>query len=379
MSDSAQPLAAPHKQPLYRVLGAVAFLSVMLTGAVQMALAWPQVRWQDVPHSTQDFRKGRTTAALEKQLDKKMPWRDELIGFANSLRYRLTGGAVDQVRLGQDGWLFLTEELRYESQGSAHLVARADLLARASERLRAQGVTLVLAVVPDKARVYPQHLNAGAFPAYQQGRYAELLGALVQRGVHAVDLLTPLEKARQTQQVYYRTDTHWNQLGAQISANAVAEAVRRLNVGLEPAQFVTQQEAQTIARPGDLIRLMGLDNMPDALRPTPDQEAPVTTQQASTSSGGGLLGDVPVPVVLVGTSYSLRGNFHGYLQQALSASVLNAAKDGGGFLQSATQYLRDDVFQQSKPKVIVWELPERFAYAALQEEKDWLQQVGWAP
>jgi hypothetical protein len=59
--------------------------------------------------------------------------------------------------------------------------------------------------------------------------------------------------------------------------------------------------------------------------------------------------------------------------------VLNAAKDGGGFLQSITQYVQDDAFKQSKPKVIVWELPERFAYAPMQEEKSWLQKMGWAP
>ena len=378
MSDSVPSMSPAQKQPVYQLLAAIVFIAVMLAGAVQMVLAWPELRWQDIPHSTTDFREGRTTLALEKQLDKKMPGRENIIGFANSLRYTLTGGAVDQVRLGQDGWLFLTEELRFEAQGAAHLQARAELLAKASERLRAQGVTLLVAVVPDKARVYAQHLKGGAFPAYQQGRYTELLSALGQRGVHTVDLLTPLETARQTQQVYYRTDTHWSQLGAEVSANAVAQAALRLNISLEAAQFVTHQEPQAIARAGDLIRLMGLDKVPDALRPAPDHEAPAATQARATS-GGGLLGDVQVPVVLVGTSYSLRGNFHGYLQQALSASVLNAAKDGGGFLQSATQYLRDDAFKQNKPKLIVWELPERFAYAVLQDEKDWLKQVGWVP
>jgi alginate O-acetyltransferase complex protein AlgJ len=371
-------MSAASKQPFHQLLAALVFIAVMLAGAVQMVLAWPELRWQEVPHSVADFREGRTTLALEKQLDKKMPWREEVIGFANGLRYKLTGGAVDQVRLGQDGWLFLTEELRFEAQGLAHLQARVDLLAQASQHLRTQGVTLLVAVVPDKARVYAQYLQRGAYPQYQQGRYSELLNALGQRGVHTVDLLAPLEAARSTQQVYYRTDTHWSQPGAQLSAQAVAQALRRLNIPLEPSQFVTQQEPQTAPRVGDLIRLMGLEHMPQALRPSPDQEAPASTQ-AIASSVGGLLGDVQVPVVLVGTSYSLRGNFHGYLQQALSASVLNAAKDGGGFLQSATQYLRDDAFKQNKPKVIVWELPERFAYAALQEEKTWLQQLGWAP
>jgi alginate O-acetyltransferase complex protein AlgJ len=75
----------------------------------------------------------------------------------------------------------------------------------------------------------------------------------------------------------------------------------------------------------------------------------------------------------------MRGNFHGHLQQALSAKVLNMAKDGGGFLQAMTDYLKDDAFKQSKPKLIVWELPERMLRLPLDGEKDWLARVGLKP
>jgi alginate O-acetyltransferase complex protein AlgJ len=64
-------------------------------------------------------------------------------------------------------------------------------------------------------------------------------------------------------------------------------------------------------------------------------------------------------VVLVGTSYSLRANFHGQLQQQLGAEVLNVAKDGGGFMQAMNDYLNDDAFKTTPPKLMVWEVPER--------------------
>jgi alginate O-acetyltransferase complex protein AlgJ len=75
----------------------------------------------------------------------------------------------------------------------------------------------------------------------------------------------------------------------------------------------------------------------------------------------------------------LRGNFHGYLQQELSAKVLNTAKDGGGLLQAGTSYLTDNAFQSSKPKILVWEVPERFLYSKLSDEATWLQKVGLNP
>lgn len=361
---------------LHHRLAMLTLALVVFAGAAQMFLAGAALRWQEIPHTVQDFRAGRTTGAIDKQLDQNMPWRAGLIGVANGLRYRLTGGAGDQVRVGRDGWLFLSEELRYEPQGPAHLQVRADLLSNASKALETRGVRLVLVLVPDKARVYPQHLRAQAYPAYQQGRYSETLTALRQRGLLVVDVLADFERAPAARDLYYRTDTHWNQSGARLAAQAVAQAVRPVH--LEQSLFVTRQQGSASLRSGDLIRLMGLEGMPQCLRPASDLEASAVTQP--TGSGGvSLFGDARVPVVLVGTSYSLRGNFHGYLQEALSASVLNAAKDGGGFLQAATQYLQDDAFTQSKPAVLVWEIPERFMYADLHEEKDWLRQLGWAP
>ena len=55
------------------------------------------------------------------------------------------------------------------------------------------------------------------------------------------------------------------------------------------------------------------------------------------------------------------------LQQALGSEVLNVARDGGGFLQSAKDYLANESFKTAKPQVIVWELPERMLSAPLSE------------
>ena len=103
------------------------------------------------------------------------------------------------------------------------------------------------------------------------------------------------------------------------------------------------------------------------------------TRQTSADIAAGLFGDAAVSVTLTGTSYSLRGNFHGFLQQALSAKVLNAAKDGGGLLQATTAYLTDDAFKSAKPKILVWEVPERFLYSPLDDEPKWLKTVGLLP
>lgn len=364
----------------HQYLACAVLAAVVLAGAVEMALA--SARWSEfgLPQGLQAMREGRTTQALEKALERYMPQRDALITFANALRWRLTGGANEQVRLGRDDWIFLTEELQYASEGAARLQQRTALLRDTAQALAAKGVTLVVALVPDKARLHADHV-VGGYPDYAQARYSEALAQLRASGVAVADTLAALQQAQREGEVYYRTDTHWNQRGAQAAARSVAEVVAPMVAQQPRTRFVTAPAtAQPAERVGDLLRLMGLQDAPAFWRPAPDQErTETTTEQAGAQDRTSLFGDATVPVVLTGTSYSLRGNFHGYLQQALGLKVLNVARDGGGLLQASEKYLQDDAFLQSPPTVLVWEVPERFLTLALTDEAHWLHKVGLRP
>ncbi|MBV5345954.1 MAG: hypothetical protein JZU63_10805, partial [Rhodoferax sp.] len=282
-------------------------------------------------------------------------------------------GTGEQVRLGRGDWLFLTEELQYHPLGDSNMAARVQLLSKTSHCLAQKGVQLVVALVPDKARVHPEHWSAAGYPAYNATRYSQALTHLNQAGVMAIDLLGPLQQAAKNQSVYYRSDTHWNQVGAKVAASVIATHIASLNTQLDEATFVTTTQATAVERPGDLIRLMGLEHMPNMLRPKPDTETTEITTQTSADQATGLFGDSAVGVVLTGTSYSLRGNFHGHLQQALRTKVLNVAKDGGGLLQATGAYLADESFKTTPPKVLLWEVPERFLTLPLDKEAEWLK------
>ena len=353
----------------HALLAAIAFCSVMALGAWQISTAARTPGGLDFPRTWLDFREGRTTLGLEKQLDHKLPAREALIAFANSVRYVLTGGTGDKVRPGSDDWLFSVEELQFFNDEKIHQQSRLATLTHAASALKAQGVTLLVALVPDKARVYARQLPGGHYPYWHAERYNSILGTLNAQGVQTVDLLSALSRTSSTtsstEWLYYRTDTHWNQQGAQRAAEAVAARVKTLSPDMPQASFVSQTTGPKAPRTGDLLRMTGLSNMPDWIRPMPDEEAPVSTQKKDEQQAGGLFDNVSVPVALVGTSYSQRANFHGYLQQALGAEVLNVARDGGGFIQSAKDYLADESFKTAKPRVLIWEVPERMFSAPL--------------
>ncbi|MBU3900579.1 MAG: cell division protein FtsQ [Gammaproteobacteria bacterium] len=344
-----------------------AMLGVMAAGLWQAAIALGSPAIQEIPITLADFREGRVTGAVSTQLDKNLPIRNELIAWANAGRYVLTHGAGDQVRLGLDDWLFSVEELQYFDEARTHQNARIAVLAKAAMALKAQGVTLIVAPVPDKARIYPQHLPTGLYPHWHADRYGFILETLRAQGVAVADLLPALTPKNEESPLYYRTDTHWNQHGAQLAAVAVAERVKAVAADLPPTSFETGPTGPLVQRPGDLLRMMGLSDMPNWARPTPDMEISVHTRKSGTAQPAGLFDNVGVPVVLIGTSYSLRANFHGHFQQALGAEVLNVSRDGGGFIQSAKDYFADESFKSAKPQVIVWEVPERVFSAPLSD------------
>lgn len=358
-------------------LAALLLLAVMAAGLWQVGAALLRIDTAALPSTRDDFREGRTTAALEKAIDHALPLRESLIAVANAARWTLTGGTGERVRAGRADWLFLTDEVRHEPAAAERQAGRIALLAAADAHLRARGVRLLVALVPDKTRVqaaeWGQPLAAG-----HAARYARALADLRAAGVATVDLHAPLAAAAASGPVYYRSDTHWNAAGARIAAQAIAEAAGRLGLDLPPTPYRTEAGGEPAERVGDLIGLMGLSGMPAALRPPADREAPPITQAAGPAragEAGDLFADETVPVVLVGTSYSRRGNFHGFLQEALAATVLNAARDGGGFLQSATDYFGDAAFRETPPALVIWEVPERFLPAAPEGEADWIARL----
>jgi alginate O-acetyltransferase complex protein AlgJ len=387
---STLPLSS--KTPKHTLACAAIFCALMLTGTAQLIGAIGQPEGLDFPKDWPSFREGKTTQTIEKQFDKKMPARADLITIANSARYLLLGGAGEQVRAGRNGWLFLTEELRFEGpKANAHsptknhnpdaaLAARIDLINQLSQDLNTINVRLIVALVPDKARVYASELKT-SYPTFNESRYKLALAAMQEKNVAVVDLLKPMQQWDRTKgDLYYKTDTHWNQTGAALAATVISRKVQALKIDFVKTSFTTSAAKTTQERSGDLIRLMGIESAPNWLKPKLDSEAVQTTQQQSTPTtasapGNGLFDEVAVPIVLVGTSYSLRANFHGKLQEQLSASVLNTAKDGGGFLQSITTYLNDDAFKTNKPQVIIWELPERMLKSPLGQEVGWNEKV----
>jgi alginate O-acetyltransferase complex protein AlgJ len=310
--------------------------------------------------SIEALLKGETAAAVNHAMANNLPVDAQFRAAGGVFRWMLFGAGGPQVRAGCDDWLFLTEELRPWPDAEAHQAERIAALQRATAMLAARNIQLLVAVVPDKARLYAEKLCGAPWSRQSQQRYDSFISGLRSAGLRHVSLLPALQDAARTATTFYRTDTHWSQHGAAAAAAALAPTVQQM--GIRPAEtFQTTAAVAETNGPGDLLRLMSLDKVPDWLRPTPDRQHLETTEaDQPAEASGGLLDDTPAPpVTLVGSSYSVNANFHGRLQQALGVPVANSALAGGGFFRAADAYFTGQAFRETPPKLVIWEIPER--------------------
>jgi alginate O-acetyltransferase complex protein AlgJ len=375
--DPLLPLDPTARTTLLRLrpqmLPGLALLAILVVGLAASLYALI-VKNRELPAGTlsaSHLADGETTAAVSHFLQKANPFEGPLVTFDRVTSYVLTGDLGARVRRGCDNWLFLTDELELYPGRSASLAAHVKIVEQAAAFLKSRNIGLVVAPVPDKSRVEAAQLCGIDRPAAISARFGTFESQLGQVGIAVVDLLRPMQAAGG--ELYYRTDTHWNERGAKTAADAVAATLRQ--AGLAPGQkaefHVSTDPPQE--RVGDLIRLAGLEGVPYPLRPRGDEEAATVIEQ-SAAANIGLLDETPAPeLAVIGTSFSRRANFVPFLSLALTAPVENQSLDDGGITKAAIAYFAKPEFAKSPPRAIVWEIPERMI-----EEDVPASDVAWA-
>ncbi|MHC8289666.1 alginate O-acetyltransferase AlgX-related protein [Pseudomonas sp. XS1P51] len=350
----------------FLVIGFASCVWLLLSGKVEMLP--PKLTIDDVLH-------GDVTHKIAKQLSKAaLP--EQAANLERGASWWLLHDTGPRVRSGCPGWLFLTDELRINRHAQANADTKAGVVRDLQQRLAKRGIKLLVAVVPDKSRIAQAQLCDLRRPAQLQDRAVAWVEGLNKAGVAAVDLAPSLQPLGAD--AYLRTDTHWSETGAAAAAKTVATAVQHIGISATPHKEFEAKVQDPARRPGDLVRLAGLEWLPVTWQPAPETVAAtqISEKAVEAQSGGDnlddLFGDDNLPnVALIGTSFSRNSNFAGFLQQALGAPIGNFAKDGGEFSGGANGYFNNPAFKQTPPKLIIWEIPERDLQTPYSEVIDW--------
>ncbi len=358
----------------WRYLPVLVFAVVMVGGFIVTVISLqraPAETWQGLGQ-WRALIDGESTRRFTQALNKQFLLSKPFAQTERAIFWNLAQDSGNSVRPGCPGWFFLADELSVYPARRQNAEARAEIVALVQARLAQKNIHLLVAVVPDKARIEQAQLCQLHRPAEFSMRLVNWVDMLKARQIAVVDLAMPL--SAQGGQRYYSTDTHWNELGANVAAKNLADWLILKKWLKEPAHVpdFSKFVIKRTERPGDLLRVANLEGLPLGWRPDYEM-AQFTEVPAVEVSSDDLFGDAGVPeLAVIGTSFSRTSNFIPFLAQHLGAPVANLAKDGGDFEGAAMAYLSSPQFSQTPPKVLLWEVPERMLEKPLSKaEKTW--------
>ena len=268
---------------------------------------------------------------------------------------------------GKDDWLFYSYEL--SGPADLHTTEQSiNLVAKFNRVLARNGVTMAFTMVPLKARIYAEHLpDQITLTPYLSGNYERMSKALRDQQVAMLDLNSAFLEAvakNPEDPLYFRLDTHWAPSGAMLAAETLRAGMSQYP-SLQKALSATPVSEYDMEWSKRKVRTHSRDlveQLPAGAQSYSPEITRLFNVKRSKKSNTELLGEAEDPkVTLLGSSYSMKWTgFADALRYTLQRDILDVAvgADRGSWV-GMESYLRDDAFQTQRPKLMIWEMPER--------------------
>ena len=167
-----------------------------------------------------------------------------LIKAFNTLRMRLRDRVFPNVIVGEDGWLFYTADKTINEYQGTNPYTADELRDIGNEwdalavQLQEKGIMLAVVIAPDKNTIYPEYMPTQIKRIGTISRLDQFVDYMHTSGkALIIDLRPDLFAASENEQVYYKTDTHWNPLAEYIAYSKIISELSQRYPELEPHPF----------------------------------------------------------------------------------------------------------------------------------------------
>jgi len=299
-------------------------------------------------------------------------------GFRNTFirRHRKLMRKIEksnQVIFGNDRWLFFNDDtiikdyLGQKIPDTENLERISAALQSRIDWLKEQNIDYLFLMVPNKITVYPEHLpdqlirlrgrtNRECLLDYFDGRFDD----------NMLDLVPTMIRNKPQGILYYRTDTHWNGLGAYLAHVDFINTLRSRHPDVAESLTPDMLETESVAIHGDLARMSGVPEkypMQDERFRYPDKASWTTNVLTNavflTKENLPLINEPPYTVhnpsgrysVLVFHDSFMEG-FQEFLPYYFADTTYIWRYSNPGLLQAAVELCR--------PDIVIEEVVERF-------------------
>jgi hypothetical protein len=224
---------------------ACVFAAVVLTLAIVSICRWTissksiseeeKRRFASCPHLALNWQSiAAFPAGFDAFYNDRFTGRQTLLATINFLKYKaFRYSSSPKVVAGKHDWLFYLDGGDEETLRNWPPLRREELeeWVKYFEARRAwlaqRNIRYLVLIAPSKSTIYPEYVPAGYRPLSKRSRLDELYDALkASTRVEFVDARPALKKAKPYARLYFKTDTHWNPVGAYF---AYCETIKYLN------------------------------------------------------------------------------------------------------------------------------------------------------
>ncbi len=209
--------------------------------------------------------------------------RDQLTQVYSLYSIILKNSSNPKVLIGLDDWLFYVnpaegnslEDYRRNDPFTPEELRSWKVGLEAKHKwLKQQGIPYLFVVVPDKYSIYPEYMPEHIRQVGKQTRLDQLIDYMRDSEVPVLDLRPALLAAKQQGQLFYKTDTHWNDFGAAIAQREIIRTIQKNYPNLTPINYAWQDFGLREYKSGDIANMLNIsyflkEMVPELLKPLP--------------------------------------------------------------------------------------------------------------
>lgn len=362
-----------------RLVTTVLFLVVIFSFGLMSAARWTissktisaeeKRRLASCPHLRMNVQSIEAfPAGFNSFFNDRFAFRNALLSAVSLAKYKVFGcSSTPNVVIGKNDWLFFNdggdkEVLRgWPPADPAELERCVKLFEARRAWLAARGIRYLVFFPPSKGNIYREQVPPEYGLVREKVHMDDLIEALrANTSVEIVDVRPALLRSKDRGILYYKTDTHWNLLGAFVAYREVANRLKDWFPTIKPLTFEDVGIRELRFGEGDLASMMGLCN----LLPEVNLVAYVKNPRARTSA------DMKIP--------DFNDQLHQkdpFATEVEDAKLPKALFLRDSFMQMARTYFSEnfrriryawqfdlpvDVVEREKPDVVVQEITERW-------------------
>lgn len=158
--------------------------------------------------------------------------KDQLLTAYQWIRVALLHSPPPSTLIGRDGWLYYRSEAVGDGNSINDFMGRdvpdistvqrwKAVLEERSDTLRRRGIAYVPVITPNAVTIYPEHLPPEVLRAQGATRADAIVAAMPQ----VLDLRAVLKARKSQEDVFYASNTHWNDAGAFAGYEAITARI----------------------------------------------------------------------------------------------------------------------------------------------------------